>query len=147
MTIIRLRETPKCLLAAGRDEQVVGDFREMAARYNRSCSITLAKLQSCGSIHAPTSRSKLSIAQVFGHLRGLSPNKKLGYSTILVWLSWSLIGIGYPLYYVFLPSYLNSRGAAFGHLSTYETWRNYVLVVFCGLWVSEESIKCLCYLI
>lgn len=44
------------------------------------------------------------------------------------------IGLAYPLYNVFLPSYLESRGAAFGEPSPYITWRNYTLVNFSGIW-------------
>jgi hypothetical protein len=35
---------------------------------------------------------------------------------------------------VFLPTYLSSRGAAFGTPSPYITWRNYTLVNFSGIW-------------
>jgi hypothetical protein len=36
-------------------------------------------------------------------------------------------GLAYPLFYVFLGSYLATRSASF-NVSTYETWRNYALV-------------------
>jgi hypothetical protein len=46
--------------------------------------------------------------------------------------------IGYANRYdadnVFLPTYLSSRGAAFGTPSPYITWRNYTLVNFSGIW-------------
>jgi hypothetical protein len=50
-----------------------------------------------------------------------------------VWLSWTLIGLAYPLYNVFLPVYLKTRGASFGGGSNYETWRNYALVNVAGI--------------
>ncbi|KAL7935125.1 major facilitator superfamily domain-containing protein [Trichoderma chlorosporum] len=59
--------------------------------------------------------------------------KKMGVTTILLWLSWSSIGLAYPLFNVFLPYYLASRGVEFGVTSTNITWRNYALVQICGI--------------
>jgi MFS family permease len=42
--------------------------------------------------------------------------------------------LAYPLFNVFLPAYLSSRGAAFGEPSPYITWRNYTLANFSGIW-------------
>jgi sugar phosphate permease len=48
-------------------------------------------------------------------------------------LSWTLIGLAYPLYNVFLPVYLKTRGASFGSGGNYETWRNYAIVNVAGI--------------
>ena len=61
------------------------------------------------------------------HLKGLFATRKLALSTMLIWLSWLLIGLAYPLYNVFLPTYLATRGASFGSSSPYLTWRNYAI--------------------
>ena len=47
--------------------------------------------------------------------------------------SWALIGLAYPLYNVFLPEYLQSRGASVGDGSTYTTYRNYAIVNACSI--------------
>jgi len=52
----------------------------------------------------------------------------IGYSTFLNIASWTLIGLAYPLYNVFLPYYLQSRGASMGDGSTYTTYRDYAIV-------------------
>jgi hypothetical protein len=70
---------------------------------------------------------------VFFHLRGLFATRKLALSTTLIWLSWLLIGLAYPLYNVFLPTYLASRGASFGQTSPYITWRNYAINNTCSI--------------
>lgn len=57
----------------------------------------------------------------------------MALSTTLVWLSWLLIGLAYPLYNVFLPTYLASRGAMFGESSPYITWRNYAINNTCSI--------------
>lgn len=36
-------------------------------------------------------------------------------------------GLAYPLFYVFLPDYLASRGAQTGQSGAYYTWRNYMI--------------------
>lgn len=35
--------------------------------------------------------------------------------------------LAYPLFYVFLPDYLESRGAQTGESSPYYVWRNYLI--------------------
>ncbi|KAJ5427865.1 Major facilitator superfamily domain general substrate transporter [Penicillium cf. griseofulvum] len=133
VTIIRLEETPKFLISEGKDEQAVGVLRKIADRHNRPCSLTIEKLQACGQIAhrgAPGSGwfvQLVSLNEVFYHLRGLFATSKMALSTSLVWLSWLLIGLAYPLYNVFLPTYLASRGATFGQSSPYITWRNYAI--------------------
>jgi len=133
ITVIRLRETPKYLLGEGKDELMVQQFHEMAAKYNRPCTITLEELQACGTVRSAHGQKRLSFGEIGVHFRGLFANKKIGFSTCLIWLSWSLIGLAYPLFYVFLSTYLKTRGAEFAVLSNYETWRNYALVNVCGI--------------
>lgn len=139
VTIIRLEETPKFLISEGKDEQAVHVLRSIADRHNRPCSLTIEKLQACGQIahrRAPGSgwlTQLISPREVFFHLRGLFETRKMALSTTLVWLSWLLIGLAYPLYNVFLPTYLASRGASFGQTSPYITWRNYAINNTCSI--------------
>lgn len=135
ITVIRLRETPKFLIGEGKDAECVDTLQALAAQYNRPCSLTLEKLQACGTINtAHSATSKWSVAEVKVHLKGLFATRRIGFSTSLIWLSWILIGLAYPLYNVFLPTYLASRGAEFGQESPYVTWRNYALANFAGIW-------------
>ena len=134
ITVLRLRETPKFLISEGRDAEAVDTLLFIATKYNRPCSLTLDALSACGSINKNTERSKWSLAEIGVHLKGLFATKRIGTSTALIWGSWVLIGLAYPLYNVFLPQYLESRGAQFGEKSAYITWRNYALVNFSGIW-------------
>ncbi|KAJ5910327.1 MFS transporter [Penicillium tannophilum] len=133
VTVIRLKETPKFLLGQGDDAQVVENFQELASKYDRPCSLTVDQLEECGTINSAHSKSKFSIGEFWIHIRSLFMTKELTFTTLLIWLSWSMIGLAYPLFNVFLPSYLASRGIEFGVTSTYETWRNYALVQVCGI--------------
>jgi MFS family permease len=137
ITVIQLKETPKFLVGEGRDEECVATLQEIATKYNRPCSITLAAMQACGTVHraaALEGKSKWSPSSITVHLKGLFATRRIGISTSLIWFSWVLIGLAYPLYNVFLPSYLESRGAEFGETSSYIKWRNYALVNFSGIW-------------
>lgn len=134
ITIMRLRETPKFLIGQGLDAEAVETLHLIANQYSRPCSLTLAQLSACGPIAKDTfSGRKWKPSQVTTHLRGLFSTRRMGISTTLIWTSWVLIGLAYPLYNVFLPQYLASRGAAFGQPSAYTTWRNYALVNLSGI--------------
>jgi MFS family permease len=140
ITVIRLKETPKFLIGEGRDFECVETLQAIAQQYNRPCSLTVEKLKTCETLAtdpAPSSahaRAKWSLSELTIHIKGLFATRKIALSTTLIWFSWTLIGLAYPLYNVFLPSYLASRGATFGQTSAYTTWRNYTLVNFSGIW-------------
>ncbi|KAL4974554.1 major facilitator superfamily domain-containing protein [Aspergillus desertorum] len=139
VTVIRLEETPKFLVSEGKDEEVVAVLRRIAAKYRRPCSLTVEQLTSLGETRSRTpagtrrSLQIISLPELAYHLRGLYATRKLGLSTTLVWFSWLLIGLAYPLFNVFLPKYLESRGAQFGEDSPYITWRNYAITNACGI--------------
>jgi hypothetical protein len=141
VTVVRLEETPKFLVSEGKDEKVVSVLQNIARKYNRPCSLTVERLSACGvtrTRNSNTSGSKkswkiISITELTFHLRGLYATRKMGLSTTLIWFSWLLIGLAYPLFNVFLPQYLASRGAQFGEDSPYITWRNYAITNMCGI--------------
>ncbi|CAF1482462.1 unnamed protein product, partial [Didymodactylos carnosus] len=108
ITVIRLKESPKWLLSQGRDKEVVEILQYIAESGKRSCSLTVEMLEAIGPV--------------------------LAYSTSLNFASWSLIGLAFPLYNVFLPIYLQSRGRHVdGDGSTYTTYRNYAIINVCGI--------------
>lgn len=139
LTVIRLEETPKFLLAEGKDSDALRVLQNIANRYNRPCSLTVERLEACGPARSRDrkagglSQRLISPMEVAYHFRGLYATRKMGISTSLVWFSWLLIGLAYPLYNVFLPSYLASRGASFGQPSPYITWRNYCINNTCSI--------------
>ncbi|SPQ27188.1 400c125c-2008-4781-9fc2-1baa70095ad8 [Thermothielavioides terrestris] len=126
LTVVRLRETPKYLLGLGEDAKVVDTFQALAIKYNRPCSLTLEQLEACGVVTTAHSKNRLSLAETLIHLRGLFSTRKTGLSTVMIWISWTMVGLAYPLFYVFLPTYLATRGASLS-VSTYDSWRNYAL--------------------
>jgi hypothetical protein len=131
--VIRFHETPKFLLCQGRDEDVVKTLQDLATKHNRVCHLTLEQLQAHGPIHSTHAQNRASLSEVAVHVRGLFATRTLALSTALVWFSWALIGLGYALYYVYLPEYLASRGASSGASSPNITWRNYAITNLCAV--------------
>lgn len=136
ITVIHLKETPKFLVGQGKDEEVVQTLQFIATKYNRPCSLTLERMEACGVTgqngitHA---KKRFSFGEVWIHVKGLFATRRLALSTSLIWFSWLLIGLAYPLYNVFLPTYLATRGAEFGVTSQYITWRNYAIANVCSI--------------
>ncbi|KAL8363501.1 hypothetical protein RB601_009324 [Gaeumannomyces tritici] len=132
VTVVRLRETPKYLLGIGDDAGAVEALQAIASKYNRPFTLTAEQLVACGDVQSAHSKNRFSVGETLVHLRGLFATPLIARSTLMVWLSWTLIGLAYPLFYVFLPDYLAARGAALD-VSTYSRWRNYMLVNVSGI--------------
>jgi hypothetical protein len=99
ITVIKLKETPKFLVGEGRDAECVETLHFISNKYNRPCSLTLEQMQSCGDVvtRAGQGKSKWGLGGVWGHCKGLYSTKRIGISTSLIWLSWTLIGlVGVP---------------------------------------------------
>jgi len=67
------------------------------------------------------------------HIRSLFATKKLAYSTGVMMGVWTFIGLGYPLYNAFIPYIQATKGAQFGHGSTYLTYRNSLIIAVLGV--------------
>lgn len=102
VTVVRLKETPKYLLGMGEDAKLVETLQYLANRYDRPCSLTLEQLSACGVVRGTHSRNRFSLGESLIHVRGLFATRKMAMSTLMLWLSWTLIGLAYPLFYVFL---------------------------------------------
>ncbi|KAI5925975.1 MFS general substrate transporter [Camillea tinctor] len=132
VTVVRLKETPKYHLGTGDDAALVDTLQSLAQRYKRPCSLTVEQLSACGTVQSAHSETRFSLKETAVHLRGLFITKTIGISTGLIWLSWTMIGLAYPLFYVFLSTYLASHGISASN-TPYETWRNYTLTNISGI--------------
>lgn len=133
--LFRMIESPKFDIANGNDENVIRSLNIVAKASGRTNPLTLEKLQSVGTVQTANDLSlreklnlKTTIKNIGFHLRGLFATKTLGYSTFLNFLSWTLVGLAYPLFNAFLPTYLQSRGADFGDDSLNTTYKNNLIV-------------------
>ena len=93
------------MLASGKEEQLVADLQGLAAKYGRSCSLRHEQLLACGAVEEGRENRSLlkAVGEVGSHLKGLFATRRMGFSTGLVWFSWTLIGLAYPLFFIFLP--------------------------------------------
>ncbi|OLN87727.1 putative MFS-type transporter PB1E7.08c 2 [Colletotrichum chlorophyti] len=135
VTVIRLQETPKYLLSVGRDADLVRNYQKLSKKYDRPCSLTEERLAACGTIRkAGEDRNSVRfvLRELVFHVKGLFVTRKMALSTAMVWMSWTLIGLAYPLFYVFLPSYLATR-VPDSEETPYETWRNFTLTNISGV--------------
>lgn len=127
VTVMRFHETPKYSLCRNDNAHVVKVLGDIAKKYNRRFDLTVEQLEQCGEVRTAHTDSGFSFSEVTLHIKGLFLTKKEALSTSLVFLSWAIIGLAYPLFYIFLPEYLSSRGADFGETSAFITWRDYVI--------------------
>lgn len=129
VTVIKFHETPKFSICNNDDEGVIRALESIAKKYKRPFSLTVEKLQACGEVNTAHAKrtSTISFSELAVHYRGLFSSQKETLSVTLIWISWGLIGMAYPLFYYFLSEYLESRGANFGDGSAYITWRDYAI--------------------
>ena len=132
LVVIKMKQTPKWLISQNRDEEVYQNLNSIAVKYNRSFSLTLEKLRSQGNV-IDTEKSVWSAVRLRKHFLGLFETRILAWSTTVIIMNWFVIGMVSPLYSVFLPYYLQSRGADVGDDSNYTTWRNYAINQIAGL--------------
>ncbi|KAI5959723.1 uncharacterized protein KGF55_004955 [Candida pseudojiufengensis] len=138
VTVIRLKETPKFLIANNRDSEAVQVLQEIAKKYNRPCSLTLDQLLECGTIKSNHDyRKNFSVMGtfklMFQHLKILFATSKAIRSTILLFISWAFLGISYPLYSSFLPQYLATRGANISADTIGGVYRDNLIANVCSI--------------
>lgn len=80
LTVVRLKETPKFLVANNRDAEAVEVLQEIAHKYNRKCSLTLEQLLECGEIESNDDYRKHfsfggTLSLMFQHLKILFATK------------------------------------------------------------------------
>lgn len=132
LVLLKMVQTPKWLISQNRDEEVWNNLHEIATKYNRSFSLTLDQLRAQGNVRH-TEKSVWSGIRLKLHFSGLFETRKLAWSTTVIIANWFVIGLVSPLYGVFLPYYLASRGADVGDNSNYTVWRDYAINQVAGL--------------
>lgn len=130
---VRMKQTPRWLVAQNRDADAYKVLEDLANKYNRPLSLRLQDLESQGRV-LHTEKSRWSSLRLWKHVGGLFETRILGWSTTVIIANWFVIGMVSPLYSTFLPYYLATRGAdVYGTPSNYTTWRNYAINQLSGL--------------
>ena len=131
---INLVETPRYSLVSGNEEQLIKDLDKIASSASRSHNLTLEKLQVCGKLSEEFTVARKSTRVVFSlmahHFKLLYSGVKMGFFITNVQVLWFINGFAYPIYSIFLPYYLMSRGAASD--TSNMTYRDMAIVSACG---------------
>ncbi|TIB34522.1 hypothetical protein E3P84_01798 [Wallemia ichthyophaga] len=139
--ILPIKESPKFYLSQGKDEAAVAVIEHIAKKNRVECPLTLEKMkdairaQGLEFDQKPQKFStkeliKMNLAHMnLNHIKPLFATKKLAINTILLMMSWALIGLAYPLYNSFLPTYLNGKTNS----DTYHTYRDYTIQAVLGI--------------
>jgi hypothetical protein len=126
LTLIRMVQTPRWLISQNRDGELIKTLNDISKKAKQPHHLTIEKLQAEGVV-LHTEKSVWSAFRIKMHFKGLFQTRKLGWSTTVIFANWFVIGMVTPLYGVFLPFYLKSRGAHVGDGSNYTTWRDYAI--------------------
>ncbi|KAL4735056.1 hypothetical protein BDV11DRAFT_212292 [Aspergillus similis] len=134
--VFKMPETPRYLLSQGKDQAAVDAVNYVARQNGKPEPLTLSMLQAIDARLGilPNAEEGLSTKEILKenmkefrgeHYRALFATRKLSRHTALIWAVWLIIGIAYPLYFNFLPSYLATRFTQNSSLDL--TYRNYCI--------------------
>lgn len=133
LLFVRMKQTPRWLVAQNRDADAIKVLEGLASEYNRSFSLRLHDLEAEGRV-LHTEKSRWSSIRLWNHIGGLFETRILAWSMTVIIANWFTIGMVMPLYATFLPYYLATRGADVnGPSSNYTVWRNYAINQVSGL--------------
>ncbi|KAF2488476.1 MFS general substrate transporter [Lophium mytilinum] len=140
MFLFKMPESPRYLLSKNRDSEAVESVNYVARRNGKPEPLTLAMFQQIdfeiGAAVNPeeAGRQGLTKMQILKenladfkstNFKSLFATRKLIQHTSIIWLIWLTIGIAYPLYFNFLPTYLAQKFTENDSLN--KTYRNYCI--------------------
>lgn len=143
--VFELPESPRYLLSQGRDIDAVEAVNYVARRNRKPEPLNLVMFQEIDRQIGltPTTEEELralSRTQILKenlkdfqamNYKSLFATKDLARHTTLIWLIWLTIGVAYPLYFNFLPTYLAQKFSTDGSLSA--TYRSYCITSAVGV--------------
>ncbi|KAJ5757177.1 uncharacterized protein N7511_007359 [Penicillium nucicola] len=141
--VFKLPETPRYLLSQGRDQEAVDAVNHVARQNGKPEPLTISMFQEIdiqmgnpiheGQTALTTKEVVKENMQAFRgeHYRALFATRKLGRQTMIIWAIWLTVGIAYPLFFAFLPSYLATKFTE--NSSLYLTYRNYCITSAVGI--------------
>ncbi|KAK7729490.1 hypothetical protein SLS57_001976 [Botryosphaeria dothidea] len=143
--VFKMPESPRYLLSKGQDAEAVAAVNYIARFNGKPETLTLAMLEEIDATLGiaaadPDAKKGLSHRAIVrenlkdykgANYKHLFATRKFAVHTSLTWLIWLTIGIAYPLYFGFLPSYLETKFTSESSLD--KTYRNYCIVSSVGV--------------
>ncbi|SCU82110.1 LAMI_0B08966g1_1 [Lachancea mirantina] len=144
----RVFESPRFHMSRGDDEAAVATLHRIAKINGKETSITLQDLKALDEQYPRSwnaevkDNGRFSEWQIIknsmekynlGHVRAVFCSKKQALSSTLVIFVWAVIGLAFPLYNAFIPTYLAERGNANEPLSVALTYRNTLIIAVMGI--------------
>lgn len=144
----RVLESPRFHMSRGDDAAAIATLHQIAKINGKETSITLEDLQEIDARYSKPDNMQvqenglLTGRQIvknklekynLGHIRQVFGSRKQAWSSSLVILCWAIIGLAFPLYNAFLPTYLSERGNANKPLSVATTYRNSLIIAVMGI--------------
>ncbi|PWY69071.1 Clavaminate synthase-like protein [Aspergillus heteromorphus CBS 117.55] len=144
--VFKLPETPRYLLSKGQDQAAVDAVNYVARQNGKPEPLSIGMFQEIDARlglaagESPTQGTGLSTKEILKenmkdfrstHYQALFATRKLGIHTAMIWFIWLTIGIAYPLYFNFLPSYLAKKFTSDSSLDL--TYRNYCIESAVGI--------------
>ncbi|TVY43432.1 putative MFS-type transporter [Lachnellula occidentalis] len=137
--VFKMPESPRYLLSKGRDAEAVEAINYVARRNGKPEPLHLSMLQEIDRdlgvvVNSEEGRKGLTHKEIIkenlkdfksANFKDLFATRKLGQHTSLIWFIWLTVGIAYPLFFNFLPTYLAQKFTE--KSSLYLTYRNYCI--------------------
>ncbi|SCU81190.1 LADA_0B11672g1_1 [Lachancea dasiensis] len=144
----RVLESPRFHISRGDNEAAIATLHQIAKINGKETSIKLEDLMEIDRRYHKYENTEnddsglLSGRQIvrnklakYGseHIKALFGSRKQAYSSLMVIFVWAIIGLAFPLYNAFIPTYLSERGNANESLSVALTYRNSLIIAVMGI--------------
>ncbi|EJD32520.1 MFS general substrate transporter, partial [Auricularia subglabra TFB-10046 SS5] len=128
--LFTFRESPRFLVAHGRDAEAVHVVQAIARTNGRPCSLRIEDLAACECPESGPARSRRW--EVVRHVAELFATRRMARLTLLTWAVYAGDYWGFSIAGAFLPKLLAQRGAK-ARLSTAATYRQYIWTALPGV--------------
>lgn len=129
LLLFRMYESPKFLLSVGRVDDAMDVLNQLAEKNGVELDINPEELRLTNPImhHDRLDNKTYSLARIKPLF-----HKDMLRTTILVWMIWSLVSVGYAMFNGFLPTFLKNSGGSGVQLDDNTTYRNALISSLCG---------------
>lgn len=132
-------ESPKFYMSRGDNIRAIENLNKIAKINGNEAKLMLEELEDIDRRYpeviddiSNAKRAQLSKFKLT-HVRECFATRKMAFSSSLVIFTWAIIGLAFPLYNAFLPSYLKRNNNNSQPLSVHETYRNSLIVAVLGI--------------